>query len=235
MTLVPSGERIDPPADCTAAAKLTVSPSYGANVPAYPYSPYLGATVSGELLQLSPGPGRLLARLGQDVLAVVEEIGVAVVGHGVQPALVHGGGDGGLEELAQRELVLRQGDDPAVRREFRGPDDVHVDDVVLVALSLQVRDQLGQLVVGRLGEQEQGDLLVRVELVPPSDHALQPARVVFADGQGDRADPVGRRRRSGPRSPACRAPRGQQEPCSDHCDPAQRTPHAGLLENPTTM
>ena len=48
VTLVPSGERIDPPADCTAAAKLTVSPSYGANVPAYPYSPYLGATVSAS-------------------------------------------------------------------------------------------------------------------------------------------------------------------------------------------
>jgi hypothetical protein len=32
------------------------------------------------LLQLSPGLGRLLARLGEDVLAVVEEIRVAVVG-----------------------------------------------------------------------------------------------------------------------------------------------------------
>jgi hypothetical protein len=31
---VPAGERMDPPADCSASAKLTVSPSYGASCPA---------------------------------------------------------------------------------------------------------------------------------------------------------------------------------------------------------
>ena len=66
MTLEPSAERIDPPADCTASAKLTVSPSYGANVPAYPYSPYFGATVlasSASWAQVVGGCLPALARM----------------------------------------------------------------------------------------------------------------------------------------------------------------------------
>ena len=48
VILLSSADMIDPPADWTAAAKLTVRPSYGANVPAYPSSPYFGATVSAS-------------------------------------------------------------------------------------------------------------------------------------------------------------------------------------------
>ena len=77
--------------------------------------------------------------------------------------------------FAERELALRQRDDPAVGGELSGPDDIHVDDVVQVALGLKVGDQLGQLVVGRLGQPPQGYLLAGVVLAPAGAPALQPA------------------------------------------------------------
>src|SRR5207249_9533034 len=73
---------------------------------------------------------------------------------------------GRLEEVAERELALRQRDDPAGRGELGGPDDIHVDDVVQVALGLEVGDQLGELVVGRLrSEEHTSELQSRFDLV----------------------------------------------------------------------
>src|SRR5690349_24401839 len=65
-------------------------------------------------------------------------------------------------------------------------------------------------------------------LVPPGDHALQPAGVVLADGEGDRADPVRRGSRPARRGAIRVAPCQKHESRSKDCDTRHRTPHAGL-------
>src|SRR6266481_7627566 len=67
-------------------------------------------------------------------------------------------------------------------------------------------------------------------LIPPGDNALQPAGVVLADGEGDRADPVRRRSRPARRGATRCAPREEHEARSKDCDTRHRTPHAGLQQ-----
>jgi hypothetical protein len=126
------------------------------------------------------------ARLLQQVGAVVEQAAVGGHRYGVELVAVLSGLDDRVEHLAGRELVGRQLVDPAVGGELGVPDDVEREDGVLVRLGLGVLDHLLALRVGVRGQLDEGDLLVRVLLVPDIEHVLHVAAGVLAGHVGDR-------------------------------------------------
>ncbi len=119
--------------------------------------------------QLRPAAGRRAA--SQDVLTVVEQIRVAGERGRVHLALIHGGGHRRAQQAAQREGLRIQRGDPAVGREFGDPDDVQAHDVIQAGLGLEVRHQLGELVIRLIGEGDDGDMLTWVGRVPLPDES----------------------------------------------------------------
>ena len=130
-----------------------------------------------------------------DVLAVVEHPAVGRSGRREQLAVVGGGVDGGLQQAVGRQgVVALERDDPPLRRELGGPDDVDGDHVVVRVLGLEVLDEVVVLGVGLVRLLPDGDLLVGVVLVPHLGQRLEVAVVVLALDEGDRALGVARLR-----------------------------------------
>lgn len=149
----------------------------------------------GQLLDL--GAGRLHFRpcrrrgadagLLQQVGAVVEDAAVGGLGNRVEVVAVLGRLDHGLEHLVQRELRGGQLVDPLVGGELRGPHHVQGEHRVGVRLRLGVLNHLLALLVHVRRQLDEGDLLLRVLLVPAVDDLLHDAGAVLGSRVRDRA------------------------------------------------
>ena len=121
-----------------------------------------------------------------EVLAVVEQPAVAGLRGGVHLAVVRRG----LHRRRQQTVrvdghLVGQRLEPALRSELRGPDHVHVDDVVVLVLGLEVLHEVVVLLVGLVGLLLEGHLLARVRLVPLGDRRADHVAVVLALDVGD--------------------------------------------------